>query len=116
MADDKRGRDKKARDKDTRQREQELQEARARADESEPPRSGDDTGREGDEATDSPPTCHRRGCPEPAMFLVLERYQEETGQGAVEATAFLCEAHTDDEGPANLDSSYADYVFRIESI
>ena len=120
MPDTKKGRDKQAREKENRQRERELQEARDRADEAEPPRPGKDdateAGRERDESPDSARACHRRGCTDPAMFVVLERYQEETGQGAVEAEAFLCRAHTDEESPANLDSAYADYVFRIEPI
>ena len=40
---------------------------------------------EEDESPNSPRQCHRRGCNEPATFVVLERYQEETGHGAVEA-------------------------------
>lgn len=44
---------------------------------------------------------------------MLERYQEETGQGAVEATAVLCREHTDDESPTNLDAVYEEYVFRV---
>ena len=60
--------------------------------------------------------CHRRGCNERAQFVVLERYQEETGKGAVEAEAALCQDHTDEESPANLDGAYDDYVFRVEPI
>lgn len=60
--------------------------------------------------------CHRRGCDEPAAFVVLERYQEETGKGAVEAEAALCRAHIDEESPANLDGAYDDYVFRVDPI
>ena len=60
--------------------------------------------------------CHRRGCDEPASFVVLERYQEETGKGAVEAEAALCRDHTDEESPANLGGAYDDYVFRVEPI
>ena len=63
-----------------------------------------------------PRECHRRGCTEQAQFSVLERYQEETGHGPVEATAFLCRAHTAEERPSNLADVYADYVFRIEPI
>lgn len=62
------------------------------------------------------PTCDRRSCDETAAFRVLERYQEETGKGAVEAEAVLCRAHTDEESPVNLDAAYPDYVFRIEPI
>lgn len=65
---------------------------------------------------DSTPTCHRRGCDEPATFVVLERYQEETGHGAVEAEAYLCREHTAEERPSNLDRAYAEYAFRIEPI
>ncbi|WP_209438349.1 hypothetical protein [Natronococcus sp. JC468] len=60
--------------------------------------------------------CHRRGCDEPARFRVLERYQEETGKGAVEAEAVLCRRHTREESPANLDGAYEDYVFRVEPL
>ncbi|TYL37774.1 hypothetical protein CV102_15670 [Natronococcus pandeyae] len=60
--------------------------------------------------------CHRRHCDEPAQFVVLERYQEETGKGAVEAEAALCQDHTDEESPANLDGAYDDYVFYVEPI
>lgn len=72
--------------------------------------------RPNDGASDSPRQCHRRGCDEPANFVVLERYQEETGHGAVEARAELCRGHTDEESPANLDGAYDDYVFRVEPI
>ncbi|MFC4437207.1 MULTISPECIES: hypothetical protein [Natrialbaceae] len=60
--------------------------------------------------------CHRRGCDERAQFVVLERYQEETGKGAVEAEAALCRDHTDEESPANLEGAYDDYVFHVEPI
>lgn len=113
MADTKKGRDKQARDAENRQQEQEIEESRERANEAEPPRVGQD---EADEVPDSPPTCHRRGCDEPAAFVVLERYQEETGHGAVEAKAFLCRKHTAEESPTNLDGAYANYVFRVEPI
>ena len=73
----------------------------------------DDVRRTEHDPPDAPRTCHRRGCDEPAAFAVLERYQEETGKGAVEAEAFLCRDHTDEESPANLDSAYDDYVFRV---
>lgn len=113
MADDRNARDKKADDAERRQRERELQEARDRADEAEPPLSEQD---DAEAYPDPPRTCHRRGCDEPAAFVVLERYQEETGKGAVEAEAFLCRAHTAEEGPTNLDGVFADYVFRIEPV
>ncbi|MFP8889174.1 hypothetical protein ACLI4U_05325 [Natrialbaceae archaeon A-CW2] len=76
----------------------------------------DGENRRGDGASDSLPECHRRGCTERATFVVLERYQEETGHGAVEAEAVLCQGHTDEESPANLDGSYAEYVFRVEPL
>lgn len=69
-----------------------------------------------DGPSDSPSTCHRRGCTEQATFVALERYQEETGHGAVEATAVLCQDHAAEESPANLDSSYEEYVFRVEPL
>lgn len=113
MADDKKGREKKANDAERRQRERELEEARDRADEAEPPRAVEN---EVDDDPDSARTCHRRGCNEPATFAVLERYQEETGHGAVESEAFLCREHTAEESPTNLDLAYADYVFRVEPL
>ncbi|MEF8868534.1 MAG: hypothetical protein V5A85_08455 [Haloarculaceae archaeon] len=109
MPDTKEGREKQARAAENRQIEREIREARDRADEAEPPSEVlDDAG--------SPPECHRRGCPEPASFVVLERYQEETGQGAVEARAFLCREHTAEESPVNLDRAYPDYVFRVDPL
>jgi len=113
MADTKKGRDKQARDEENRQREREIEESRERADEAEPPRDGQDEARREE---DDSPDCHRRGCTEPATFVVLERYQEETGHGAVEAEAFLCTEHTAEESPTNLDKAYADYVFRVEPL
>lgn len=90
-----------------------------RTDETELPRDehaeADETNSE-DEDPDAIRECHRRGCDRPATFVVLERYQEETGQGAVEAEALLCLDHTAEESPANLDGVYADYVFRVEPI
>ena len=106
MADTKRGRNKQARDADNRQREREIRESRERADEAEPP----------DENSDEPRSCHRRGCTRPATFGVLERYQEETGHGAVEVEAFLCTEHAAEECPTNLDEDYAEYVFRVEPL
>ncbi|MFP4529916.1 MAG: hypothetical protein ACLFNC_01340 [Halodesulfurarchaeum sp.] len=67
-----------------------------------------------DEGLETLPECHRRGCTRTAAFRVLERYQEETGHGAVEAAAVLCREHTAEESPTNLDNSYPEYVFRIE--
>lgn len=105
MADTKQGRDKQADDEANRQRERDLAEARKRGDEVEPDR---EAGR--------PTTCYRRDCSEPAAFVVLERYQEEGGHGAVEARVELCETHTADESPVNLDAVYDDYVFRVEPL
>ena len=113
MADDKNARDKKADDAERRQREWELEEARDRADEAEPPHAGQN---EADEYPASSRTCHRRGCNELATFVVRERYQEDTGHGAVEAEAFLCREHTAEESPTNLDGVFADYVFRVEPV
>ncbi|MFC7080441.1 hypothetical protein [Halorussus caseinilyticus] len=125
MPDTKDGREKKAADRERRQREREIDEARRRADEAEPPdeaESGDSDADSGEirraetrreERSDSPSECHRRGCDEPPAFAVLERYQEETGHGAVEAEAFLCQEHTAEESPVNLDAAYPDYVFRV---
>ncbi|QFU81175.1 hypothetical protein [Natronorubrum aibiense] len=116
MADTKKGRDKQARDADDRQRERELTEARDRADEAEPPFDEGDTVDETDESLESSRECHRRGCTEPAAFVVVERYQEETGHGAVEARAVLCHEHTAEESPVNLDSTDEDYLFRIHPL
>jgi hypothetical protein len=110
MADTKEGREEQAKHEQERQLEWEIRQARERADEPEPPAV------ETEEFEDWPPTCHRRGCDDPATFLVLERYLEETGKGPVEARAFLCRAHTAEESPTNLDRAYSDYVFRVESI
>ncbi|WP_135826011.1 hypothetical protein [Halorussus ruber] len=121
MPDTKDGREKKAADRERRQREREIDAARRRADEAKPPdeaESGDadeirraETRRE--EHSDPPSECHRRGCDKTPAFAVLERYQEETGHGAVEAEAFLCQEHTAEESPVNLDAAYPDYVFRV---
>ena len=120
MADTKEGRDKQARDAEKRQRQRDLKDAQERGDEAEPPRDvsdvADETRREESDPQDSPRTCHRRDCDEPAAFVVLERYQEETGQGAVEAEAYLCQEHTTEESPTNLDGAYPDYVFRVVPI
>jgi hypothetical protein len=94
-----------------------MAEARDRADEPDPTADDqtdpDETRGEREEDQTSPRECHRRGCTEPATFLVLERYQEETGHGAVEAEAALCREHTAEESPTNLDGVYPDYVFRV---
>jgi hypothetical protein len=106
MADTKQGRDKQAHDDAKRRRERDLKEARRRNDEAEP----------ADEVDDAPEPCYRRNCTEPAAFVVLERYQEEGGHGAVEARVELCATHTAAEHPVNLDAVYDDYVFRVEPI
>jgi len=122
MADTKDGREEQARNADRRQREREIAEARARADEAEPPEAGEaEPVLDADEAderelSDASLQCHRRGCEELAAFVVLERYQEDTGHGAVEAEALLCRDHTAEEGPANLDGAYDGYVFRVDPI
>lgn len=126
MADDKRGREKQAADAERRQRERALDEALERADETEPPSEAVETDDTVESAADREETsegdvsgsreCHRRGCSEPAEFVVRERYLEETGHGAVVAEAFLCREHVAEEGPTNLDHSYPEYVFCVEPI
>jgi hypothetical protein len=116
MGDTKQGRDKQSRDADDRQRERELEEARERANEPEPPREVSETTGEvlrEEGSSDAPRTCHRRGCDEPATFVVVERYLEETGHGPVTAEAVLCREHTAEESPTNLDHAYPEYVFRV---
>ena len=108
MADTKRGREKQADDETRRQLKRDIREARERGDEAEPPELNTD-----ESGADGPPECRRRDCSEQAAFLVLERYLEETGHGAVEATAALCPEHTAAESPTNLDGVYDDYVFRV---
>ncbi len=119
MPDTKRGREEQARQRERRQQEREVQMARERGDEPEPP-TEDDAGVDAESPTDAASaagaTCQRRGCDRPADFFVLERYLEETGHGAVEATAALCEVHTAEEAPTHLDDAYEGYVYRIESI
>jgi hypothetical protein len=118
MPDTKRGREKQARNAENRQQRRELEEELERGDEGEPGDDRDeaDTGRRQGDRSSAPRECHRRGCTEPAAFVVLERYQEETGHGAVEAEAALCREHTAEESPTNLDSAYPDYVFRVEPL
>jgi hypothetical protein len=106
MPDTKEGREKQAADEDRRQRERDIADARARGEELEPPADGEEPPRE----------CHRRGCADPPAFVVRERYQEETGHGAVVATAYLCRDHTDEESPTNLDNAYSGYVFRVDPV
>jgi len=103
MPDTKEGREEQARHEVKRQLRREVDEARQRGDEAEPPE-------------ERPITCHRRGCNDPAQFVVVERYQEDTGHGAVTAKAYLCQAHTDEESPTNLDNAYDDYVFRVDPL
>ena len=74
-----------------------------------------EVGRMSEDASELP-TCDRRSCDETAAFHVLERYQEETGKGTVDAETVLCRAHTDEESPVNLDAASLDYVFRVEPI
>ncbi|MFP9190661.1 hypothetical protein [Natronosalvus vescus] len=116
MADTKKGREKQAHDAEKRQREREVSEARDRADEAEPSREERIEWDDLDESGETAPECHRRGCAELAAFVVVERYQEETGHGAVEATAVLCREHTAEESPVNLDGAYEDYVFRVQPL
>jgi len=120
MADTKRGRERQARDADNRQRAREIEQERGRGDEREPPRDDQDEttafSREGTDDLGSPRECHRRDCTEPARFVVLERYQEETGHGAVKAEALLCKDHTAEERPTNLDNAYSEYVFHVEPL
>lgn len=104
MADTKRGRDKQAHDEANRQQEREIQDAQTRADETEPPHP------------DEPEGCYRRNCEEPAAFVVVERYQEETGHGLVEARAELCTDHAAEERPANLDAADSDYAFYVSPL
>ena len=120
MPDTKRGREEQARHEERRQREREIEQARERADEPEPPTDrsteGDETQVEDADAPSGGRACHRRGCDRPAAFLVTERYLEDTGHGAVEATAELCREHTAEESPTRLDDAYPDYVFRVEPL
>lgn len=120
MADTKEGRENQADDEERRQQERAMAEARDRADEPDPTADeqpdSDEALRGTDDGSTSPRECHRRNCTEPAAFLVLERYQEETGHGAVESEAALCREHTDEESPTNLDGVYPDYVFRVVPI
>jgi hypothetical protein len=93
MPDTKEGREEQARHEDRRQRQRDLE-----------------------EPADGTRPCHRRNCDRPAAFRVLERYLEDTGHGAVEATAELCREHTAEESPTRLDDAYRDYVFRVEPL
>lgn len=110
--------DQDGRDTAARQPEREREQARNHADESGPLLDEQEEANpaQRDDGVNPPRECHRRGCDEPAMFVVLERYQEETGHGAVEAEAALCQEHTAEENPTNLDGAYADYVFRVRPL
>ncbi|SDM83443.1 hypothetical protein SAMN04487949_2745 [Halogranum gelatinilyticum] len=125
MADTKRGRVEQARQAERRQRRRELETALDRLDESEPESLDEELDDESEEelgveavepVADERPVCRRRGCSEPATFVVLERYLEETSNDPVEAAALLCHRHTEEEGPTRLDAAYDDYVFRIEPL
>lgn len=61
-------------------------------------------------------SCQRRGCDAAAVFVVRERYPEETGKGIVEATAHLCHPHTAEESPTNLDPETPEYRFEVMPI
>lgn len=60
--------------------------------------------------------CERRACKERAVFVVRERYPEETGKGIVEATARLCRDHTRGESPTNLAPETPEYRFEVVPI
>lgn len=104
MGDTKSGREHQAKHAEKREQQRALEEELARADETPP------------EEADGPPVCHYRGCTDLATFRVIERYQEETGHGAVTAEALLCQAHADDESPTRLDDAYPEYEFRVEPL
>ncbi|GAA0238779.1 hypothetical protein ACFFQF_28690 [Haladaptatus pallidirubidus] len=119
MADTKKSRNKQARDEENRQRAWEVEQARERIDETEPrdqQGKANETQYEEDEYSDSPHVCHRRECDEIARFVVLERYQEETGHGTVKSEAKLCRKHTAEESPTNLDDASAEYLFRVDPL
>lgn len=109
MVDTERGREKRTRNAARHQRERKIQRARHRVD-------GPEAARERASEDGRPKRCHRRDCDEPPAFLVLERYLEDSGHGAVEATAALCREHTAEESPTRLDDVYAGYVFRVEPL
>ncbi|SEO87713.1 hypothetical protein SAMN04487948_106116 [Halogranum amylolyticum] len=116
MGDTKRGREKQARQEKRRQRRREMEAELDRGDEPEPEPTDDERVDVESDSSEGPPECHRRGCHDPAAFVVLERYLEETSHSPVEATAMLCVAHTEEEGPTRLEAAYDDYVFRIEPL
>ena len=106
MADDKQGRVKQAHNAERRQWEREIEEARTRADESNPLQ---------EELADEFQACARSDCNRAAMFFILERYQD-ADEDVVEETAMLCREHTADERPMHLERLYDNYVFRIEQL
>lgn len=116
MGDTKSGRVEQARNEARRQRRREIELELARSDETEPADLGDEAVGVEQNPSDDPRECHRRGCTEPAAFVVLERYLEETSNSPVEATALLCPDHTEEEGPTRLEAVYDDYVFRIDPL
>lgn len=120
MPDTKRGREEQERHAERRQREREMQQAQERADEPEPTVDRDvsdpETRAEQPDVPDDGRPCRRRDCDRQAAFLVVERYLEETSNGAVEATAELCLEHTAEESPTHLEDAYAGYVFRVEPL
>lgn len=63
-----------------------------------------------------PGECKRRNCHAESIFLVREQYLEETGKGLVEATARLCQKHTRQEQPTNLDPVTPDYHFEVRPL
>ncbi|MFW5949916.1 MAG: hypothetical protein ACOCR6_01010 [archaeon] len=113
MPDTKAGREKQAARRERRQREREIAQARERADEAEPAEEAD---REAPGTASTGQTCHIRACDEPATFVVIERYREETGQGAVVAGAVFCAEHAARERPTNLEADFEEYLFLVEPI
>lgn len=107
MADNKRGRVAQAHNAERRQWEREIEEARRRIDESEPTTDEDVGGFR---------PCHRSDCERTAMFYVLERYEEEAGNGVITESANLCRQHSAEERPMHLEGVYDNYVFRIEQL
>ncbi|WP_328517208.1 hypothetical protein [Haladaptatus caseinilyticus] len=100
MADDKKSRNKQSHDEENRQRVWEVEQAHERMDETksrDEQNEADESRDERKENSDSPRKCHRRECDEPAKFVALERYQEETDHGSVEAEASPCQRHTAEE-------------------
>lgn len=72
---------------------------------------------DGSQDMDSDPgECHQRNCQNEAVFLVREKYLEETGKGLVEATARLCQEHTHQESPINIDPITPEYLFEVTAL